>query len=290
MITVRFKGLRPFPPRQRDAFTKAADHWNKVITSRPGAVRVEYADGATERITGLLIDAALEAIDGPGRALTSAGPTSIRTGGPHRNIPATGIMRFDTADMAALERNGTLEGVIRHEMGHVLGFGTLFGHHGLVDLSHPNNPVFLGAHAIREYAALAGHDAAKPVPLANTGGEGTHSAHWRESLFGDELMTGFVDDVMPLSRMSIAAFEDIGYEARPSPLCTRLRITKRPASRGDTARVQVDYEQADDFTPPTVHELLELGVFAAVTEEKMAHLHVARPMPVGVAADETCEE
>lgn len=32
-------------------------------------------------------------------------------------------MRFDIADIVILEADGTFEGVIEHEMGHVIGIG-----------------------------------------------------------------------------------------------------------------------------------------------------------------------
>ena len=35
-------------------------------------------------------------------------------------------MQFDVADMAKLISNGTLQSVVLHEMGHVLGIGTLW--------------------------------------------------------------------------------------------------------------------------------------------------------------------
>lgn len=68
----------------------------------------------------LLIDATLEPIDGPSGVLGSAGPTRVWTG---CNVSPTGAMRFDTADIAVLEEVGLFEGVILHEMGHVIGVG-----------------------------------------------------------------------------------------------------------------------------------------------------------------------
>ena len=53
----------------------------------------------------------------------------------------------------------------------------------------------------------------KYVPVANTGGPGTFGGHWRESTFDTELMTGFVDiGLMPLSKLTIACLDDMGYE------------------------------------------------------------------------------
>ena len=69
----------------------------------------------------ILISATLEEIDGAGGTLGSAGRTLYWTSCP--TISATGAMRFDIDDIDDLEDNGTFEGVILHEMGHVIGLG-----------------------------------------------------------------------------------------------------------------------------------------------------------------------
>ena len=43
------------------------------------------------------------------------------------------------------------------------------------------------------------------------GGAGTADAHWRESTFQTELMTGFVGAFNPFSIMSIQSLADVGY-------------------------------------------------------------------------------
>jgi hypothetical protein len=48
--------------------------------------------------------------------------------------------------------------------------------------------------------------------VEDIGGEGTADGHWRESVFGAELMTGFVDPGNnPLSKVTLAALADQGY-------------------------------------------------------------------------------
>ena len=42
-------------------------------------------------------------------------------------------------------------------------------------------------------------------------GAGSDDSHWRESAFGNELMTPFVGAVNPLSAMSIQSLADVGY-------------------------------------------------------------------------------
>jgi hypothetical protein len=73
---------------------------------------------------------------------------------------------------------------------------------------------FEGERALAEFDALVGAEYADArVPVENTGGQGVANGHWRESVFGNELMSPFMsrlDGV--LSRVTIASLEDIGYE------------------------------------------------------------------------------
>lgn len=69
----------------------------------------------------LLISSTLETIDGVGNVLGSAGPSYVWTACP--TISFIGAMRFDIDDIATMEEDGTFEGVILHEMGHVIGVG-----------------------------------------------------------------------------------------------------------------------------------------------------------------------
>jgi len=121
-------------------------------------------------------------------------------------------MAFDTADLAKMEADGTLNDVIAHEMGHVIGIGTVWSRKGLLAGAGTNNPTFTGKAAKKEYGTLRG-SAAAPVPVENTGGAGTADSHWRETVFANELMTGFVGKAgNPLSRLTIASLQDLGYE------------------------------------------------------------------------------
>ncbi len=90
---------------------------------------------------------------------------------------------------------------------------------------------------MQEYGILTGSGIDTAVPVANTGGPGTRDGHWRESVFGNELMSGFIKgSINPISRVSVAAFDDMGY--------------------------QVNYSAADDYTLPSSLRLAELGVLA----------------------------
>ena len=207
-ITVRFLG--GLNARQKTAFKKAADRWTRVIVGDLPRVRV---DG--ELIDDILILAQGAAIDGPGRILGQAGPTHVRPGSAGANalLPAKGIMSFDTADLAKMANDGTLNDVIAHEMGHVLGIGTIWQDKGLLKRPGTANPTFGGDGAMDEYRALRAGGRRKRVPVENTGGPGTADGHWRETVFRNELMSGFISAAgNPLSRMTAASLGDMGYK------------------------------------------------------------------------------
>ncbi len=188
---------------QKTLFKNAALRWSRVIV---GDLPDLTINGRV--IDDILIQASGRDIDGVGRVLGRAGPTRIRTGS---KLPAVGVMEFDTADLADMEADGRLEDVIVHEMGHCLGIGTLWHEMGLISGAGGADPVFTGARAKTEYAALTG-GAEIPIPVENTGGPGTRDGHWRDSVFGNEMMTGFISSRgNPISRMTVAALGDMGY-------------------------------------------------------------------------------
>jgi len=205
-IEVRFAG--GLTTTQKAAFKKAADRWTRVIV---GDLPSVMADG--EVIDDILIVAQGSVIDGVGGILGQAGPTRLRpsNAGPASFLPARAKMAFDTADLKRMEQDGTLLDVITHEMGHALGIGSIWTFKGLLHGAGTSNPTFTGANAKREYGALK-HTGPTPVPVENTGGPGTADSHWRETVFRNELMTGFVGKAgNPLSRMTIASLQDLGY-------------------------------------------------------------------------------
>lgn len=202
-ITIRFLG--DLTDSQKAAFRRAADRWSRVIVGDLPSVVI---DG--ERIDDVLILARGEAIDGPGRVLGQAGPTHLRPASAG-GLPAKGTMMFDTADLAAMEAQGTLVDVITHELGHVLGVGTLWERKGLLRGLDGPNPVFVGTRARAAYGQLRGTPP-RDVPVENEGGAGTRGAHWREVLFTDELMSGYIKRVgNPLSGVTVASLADLGY-------------------------------------------------------------------------------
>ncbi|NEP17536.1 MAG: hypothetical protein F6J97_11625 [Leptolyngbya sp. SIO4C1] len=226
-INVRFLG--GLNAGQRSVFETAAARWSEIIIGDLPSVTI-----GSDVIDDVLIEASGASIDGPNGILGQAGPTRLRS---DSLLPATGTMQFDIGDLARLEANGGLFNVIVHEMGHVLGIGTIWQSKGLLTGRGSPNPIFTGMNAMREFAALIGAPTPTPVPVANTGGAGTRDGHWREAVFGSELMTGFLNPGSnPISRLTIASLEDLGYA--------------------------VNYNAADPYALPTALELAIMGIGA----------------------------
>jgi hypothetical protein len=216
-IEVRFIGNQP-TAAQRAAFDQAAARWSTLILGDIEDVEVSVPasefgcyPALDETIDDLVIFADIITIDGAGGVLGQAGPCLIRTEGL---LSVVGRMRFDVADVTTLEANGRLNDVILHEMGHVLGIGSLWTLQGLLQGRGGGDPIFTGATARAAFLAAtgpAGYSGAI-VPVENTGGAGTRDGHWRESVATNELMTGFLNaGTNPLSAITVTSLRDQGY-------------------------------------------------------------------------------
>lgn len=239
-IEVRFLG--GLTAQQKSAFKTAADRWSKVIVGDVPSVMV-----GGELVDDLLIEAQGVAIDGAGGILGQAGPTSLRpaSAGANAFLPAKGIMSFDTDDLAEMQANGTLVDVITHEMGHVIGIGTIWSHKRLLAGSGTTNPTFTGANTKREYGKLK-KKRSIAVPVENIGGAGTRDSHWRETVFKNELMSGFIAAPNnPISRLTVASLKDLGYV--------------------------VNMAAAEPYTLPNLQLLAEAGLMLAHGEASHAH-------------------
>jgi PKD repeat protein len=247
---------------QRAAIDAAVARWQEVITvDLPEEQLVLPANACgvpqpalDEVMDDLVIYLSFTEIDGPGQILGSAGPCWIRDGS---FLPALGIMRFDVDDLDRLATLGWLKDVLLHEMGHVLGFGTLWSRNlggGLVIFDFLNDPTepasptapdsvpsndtyFDGPFAVAAFDDISDPDytAGAKVPVENDNqtpdpvwGSGSLNGHWREGVFGSELMTpGIGSASNPMSLVTVESLRDMGYgvdaaSADPFPLTFNL--------------------------------------------------------------------
>ena len=190
---------------QQTIFQQAANRWSQVITGD-----LPNATYRGQTVDDLLINASSITIDGVNGILGQAGPDAFRSGS---DLPYHGIMQFDSADMASMESSGLLFSVVLHEMGHILGIGTIWARPW---------PAVRRRHEQSDLSRSQRHGAVQPdfrhIGQRRAGREhgrrsGTRDSHWRETVFTNELMTGWAGPGtnLPLSRVTVGSLADIGY-------------------------------------------------------------------------------
>jgi len=234
--------IMPFGPgltSAQAAFTAAVSKWRQIVYRPLSSVSLaSVGAGAcypgtpalSGSTTGVVIYASVQTIDGAGGILAEAGPCVSRT---TNGLAAVGVVIFDSADIGGLISNGSLNSVVLHEMGHVLGFGTAWGPpSGTVFancLQLPSNPpgtlqdtYFSCPKAKAQFDSVGGgsYTGGNVVPVENCAtspyvypacSTGTVNGHWREVAFGNELMVGFLPANPKLSVVTAAVLADLGY-------------------------------------------------------------------------------
>lgn len=229
-VVVRFYGGTPDPVILA-AFQAAVARITAIATGQLSSVSLSNFNlddpqgcattgvgSITETISGLVIYATVGTL--PNGVLGQAGPCGLRD---KPTLPAVGVMKFSSGYLQTMIANGILTDVVTHEMLHVLGFGSIWELNQaqfptaklFVNNAGTSSTAFNGVQAIAACSLLPGATSTTctpGIPLTYGIGAGSDDSHWRESVFGNELMTHAINrSPNPLSAMTIASMADLGY-------------------------------------------------------------------------------
>ena len=154
-------------------------------------------------------------------------------------------MQFDRPTWPAWSKAACCYSVVLHEMGHVLGIGTIWTNLGPADWRRHEQP---------DVHRRPSHGRLQPDLRSERDGRAGRKhrrlrhadAHWRDSRFGSELMTGYAGPGvnLPLSRITVGSLADIGYTVNnaaadaytPSSSVTASLVGNGPIAASISAR------------------------------------------------------
>ena len=198
--------LGDFTESQERVLQYVARRWMAVITE--DLPDYEFSEGwsgkchdqsfkipSGERIDDLRIY--VSTLQGPSVDFHGVGGTRLLREETH--LPVVGCMAFDVS-----RANLLVTGL--HEIGHVLGFGTIWYEFGFYQNPPDGDPHFNGPLAVAAFDDAGGRDyKGAKVPLQGGGG------HWRIPVLEGELMTPYGGWTRRLSAITVQSLADLGY-------------------------------------------------------------------------------
>ena len=253
-ITIQYEGAAPSAQVQL-AFDSAVAFWQRVIIGDIPDITGNFPQhpscglaAVNETVDDIKLVARFTSIDGPSNILAQAGTCFVRSTVAPWSI--VGVMIFDTADLNTFVTSGRFEGVVRHEMGHIMGVGGAWNR-TLSNASFPPfnclqnaggaDPFFNCPRALAAFDSLGGasYTGGQRVPVENVGGPGSAGSHWREAIFDEELMTSQAENVgvpTPISILTIASLEDLLFTVNYGAAESYTQVFSVSALRAASAR------------------------------------------------------
>ena len=188
--------------------------WHRIARRWESAIQMDFPDytfsdtWSTTRVDYSILIPAGEQIDdlriyvakfdsSPGGAAGYGGPSLLRSS----SMPIIGLIDIKQEYSTPFDH---LWNIGLHEIGHVLGIGTIWGNNGM--LHHQNGDAhFAGSQAIAAFNRAGGTDyQGAKVPVDRYGG------HWHRSVLSGELMSISPQNNI-LSAITLGALSDLGY-------------------------------------------------------------------------------
>ena len=199
----------------RSRLEEARDEWELVLKDTElsdirvnRTLRCGGVSGYVGTVDDHLLFAHVDSIDGERGILAYARYCYQRTSD---GSPVLSRVVFDEDDIEEMMDEDALVPTAFHEMAHALGFPGYWFYRDLVDTLDADDPHFEGGLAIKAFNEAGGVDyLGEKVPI-----ELELFAHWRESVFGDEIMTPFVNlgvDRELVSAITLQSMADVGYK------------------------------------------------------------------------------
>ena len=210
---------------------KAADRWYKYI--KYNSTNRSTIASQNSGWNGLRLESGYYTFysDSTSNTIASSGPIYVKPLGGKKYVSVSfqlNINDYHRTKTNPLTENNWID-AITHELGHALGIGLYWNADVVPGATSPVNFFLDGTvYTLGQaaYNAITSQTRSK-MPLENTGGGGTASAHWENSFrpasaagslgvsypgLSNELMVGYIIDNMILSRLTLKTLVDFGYE------------------------------------------------------------------------------
>jgi hypothetical protein len=239
-VIVRYENASDFTAGQRNAIAAAAQRLRTLLRSTPSPLSLRTGSTPCVNLSTPPIDEIITnpivyvyardfstdpAFKNASRADAIGDACWVRIGGADRRTLIGGIV-FNRSLLSMRERAGAIDEVALHEMLHALGMGSSWralpevGWVDLVQGRGTSDPRYVGAASVTAFGGIAGNRiGAVPVPVEGGAVEGSSESHWRESMFGEEIMTPTYPGVgwvpAPVSAVTVMSLADLGWDVDP---------------------------------------------------------------------------